>query len=82
LVKHEKDFAARIGFTYTVLDNSGDVIGCVYIYPSPEEGVGAAVRSWVRASRAELDTPVYRTVDAWLKESWAFSTFDYAARQP
>jgi hypothetical protein len=83
LQQHEEDFAQRQGFTYSVVTESGDgVIGCVYIYPSNEEGVGAAVRSWVRASRADLDTPVYRTVDAWLKEEWPFSTFDYAARQP
>ena len=33
LVRHANDFAARRGFTYTVLDGE-DVIGCVYIYPS------------------------------------------------
>jgi len=33
LLRHERDFAARTGFTYTVLDGGDDVIGCVYIYP-------------------------------------------------
>ena len=34
LEMHERDFENRAGFTYTVLDpESGDVIGCVYIYP-------------------------------------------------
>ena len=35
LEMHERDFETRAGFTYTVLDpESGDVIGCVYIYPA------------------------------------------------
>ena len=34
LERHARDFAARSGFTYTVLDPSDrGVIGCVYIYP-------------------------------------------------
>ena len=34
LRRHAADFDARIGFTFTVLDPAtGDVIGCVYIYP-------------------------------------------------
>src|SRR5215471_5781392 len=55
LVRHARDFAERRGFTYTVLSGTGDVIGCVYIYPpgSPrpsesERGRHASVESWVR----------------------------------
>ena len=34
LERHADDFRMRAGFTYTVLDRpSGDVVGCVYIYP-------------------------------------------------
>ena len=33
LTKHADDFVGRRGFTYTVLDDTNDVIGCVYIYP-------------------------------------------------
>ena len=58
LAEHEKDFALRRGFTYSVVSDTGDeVIGCVYIYPSAKDGVEADVRSWVRATRADLDTP-------------------------
>ena len=32
MVMHAEHFAARRGFTYTVLDDD-DVLGCVYIYP-------------------------------------------------
>ncbi|NLF04960.1 MAG: N-acetyltransferase, partial [Actinomycetales bacterium] len=35
LTRHATDFAARKGFTFTVLDPADDdVIGCVYLYPS------------------------------------------------
>src|SRR5436305_11031063 len=55
LERHERDFAAGLGFTYTVRDpGDGDVIGCVYIYPAAD-GAGAKVRSWVRADHAALD---------------------------
>src|SRR5580704_15570223 len=34
LERHAQDFAERRGVTYTVLStDTGDVIGCVYIYP-------------------------------------------------
>jgi hypothetical protein len=72
LERHARDFADRIGFTYTVLDPSGDVVGCVYVYPSRDESHDAHVRSWVRASRAELDLPLRRAVADWLTETWPF----------
>lgn len=37
LRRHAEDFAGRIGFTYTVLDPGGRVVGCVYIYPARDE---------------------------------------------
>ena len=78
---HVDDFAARRGFTYTVLSDPGDqVIGCVYIYPAREDGVDANVRSWVRASRAELDGPLYWTVHDWLHAAWPFAAVTYAPR--
>jgi hypothetical protein len=81
LREHEDDFAGRRGFTYSVLSEAGDeVIGCVYIYPSAHAEVDAEVRSWVRASRAALDAPLYATVCAWLRAEWPFTTFDYAPR--
>jgi hypothetical protein len=80
LEDHDEDFRLRKGFTYTVLDPSDEVIGCLYIYPSKEEGVDAAVRSWVRADRSRLDVPLYDAVRAWLSSNWPFHTIDYAAR--
>jgi hypothetical protein len=37
LRRHAEDFAGRTGFTYTVLDPGGRVVGCVYIYPARGE---------------------------------------------
>ncbi|HUB39408.1 MAG TPA: N-acetyltransferase [Streptosporangiaceae bacterium] len=81
LARHARDFGDRTGFTYTVLDPaSGDVIGCLYIYPARREGYDADVRSWVRADRAELDKPLYDAICQWLASSWPFARPDYAAR--
>jgi len=80
LEAHARDFADRAGFTYTVLDKE-HVIGCVYIYPSDTEH-DAVVRSWVRASRADVDAVVWRSVSEWMETRWPFSTVIYAPRDP
>ncbi|MGI9006141.1 MAG: GNAT family N-acetyltransferase [Streptosporangiaceae bacterium] len=89
LERHAQDFAARRGFTYTVAGSrTGEVIGCVYIYPLPgdvQEGSAAGdrqarVKSWVRADLAALDPLLYRTVRAWLEREWPFRSIEYAAR--
>jgi hypothetical protein len=37
LEAHAEDFAARSGFTYTVLaEEGGEIVGCVYIYPAAD----------------------------------------------
>ena len=56
------------------------MIGCVYIYPDKSELHDANVRSWVRASRAELDTPLWRAVKDWLEHDWPFEGLVYAER--
>jgi hypothetical protein len=78
---HADDFENRVGFTYTVLDPAtGDVIGCVYIYPDASEQHDARVRSWVRASRPELDAQLWRAVTDWLADEWPFERVAYAER--
>src|SRR4029453_7819668 len=70
LQAHADDFENRTGFTYTVLDPAtGDVLGCVYIYPDAGEQHDARVRSWVRASRPELDVQLWRAVTTGLRTS-------------
>jgi hypothetical protein len=80
LQRHADDFAQRRGFTYTVLDTDGVVIGCLYIYPSRKDQNITDVRSWVSVDRAELDAALYETVRDWLAKDWPFATVDYAAR--
>ena len=84
LERHASDFAGRRGFTYTVLSTAtGEVTGCVYIYPPPGPAQGrrgAVVRSWVRADRAALDPVLYRAVRAWLERDWPFDSIQYAPR--
>lgn len=81
LARHARDFTDRTGFAYTVLDpGSGEVIGCVYIYPPRRDGYDVDVRSWVRADRADLDKPLHDVVRRWLAEAWPFRRPDYAER--
>jgi hypothetical protein len=80
LERHAADFAARRGFTYTVLAPDGDVIGCVYIYPAQDGEHDAHVRSWVSAAAAELDAPLHDAVSRWLGEQWPFERFMYLQR--
>jgi hypothetical protein len=77
LVRHAKDFEDRSGFTYSMLDGD-EVIGCVYIYPS--QAADAAVSSWVRASRADMDVVTWQAISTWLETCWPFATFEYGAR--
>ena len=81
LRRHADDFERRRGFTYTVLDAAtGDVVGCVYIYPDSSGPRRAEVKSWVRASRAELDVPLWRAVSDWLGDAWPFEFVAYDER--
>jgi hypothetical protein len=80
LERHANDFRTRRGFTYTVLEGDGEVVGCVYIYPSKQTDVDAHVQSWVRADRSDLDRPLYEAVSAWLTNGWPFRTFEYGER--
>ena len=80
LERHQRDFAERKGFTFTVLDpEDGDVIGCLYIYPIKDEA-GAEVSSWVRAGRATLDVPLAEAVAGWLEREWPFERIRYMGR--
>jgi hypothetical protein len=82
LRRHADDFEQRRGFTYTVLDpDTGDVVGCVYIYPDATGPGRAIVKSWVRASRAELDVPLWRAVSDWLVAAWPFEAVAYEGRE-
>ena len=77
LARHAEDFTERRGFTYTVLDEDDDVVGCVYIYPDDGGTEDAHVLSWVRADRAQLDGVLRTAIANWLRADWPFNTFRY-----
>lgn len=80
LTRHAQDFATGRGFTFTVLDPAdGDVIGCVYLYPAADEH-DVVVQSWVRADRAELDTPLADAVAQWIVRDWPWRHPDRCGR--
>ncbi len=82
LRRHAADFAARRGFTFTVLDpvQSGLVIGCVYLYPPADADHDVTVQSWVRADRADLDVPLADAVAGWLAAAWPWQRVDRCGR--
>ena len=74
LERHAGHFADRKGFTYTVLDSSDDVVGCVYIYPSNDGVHDTTVQSWLRESAAEHEEAFRQAVAAWLVgDAWPFT---------
>jgi RimJ/RimL family protein N-acetyltransferase len=81
LQRHADDFERRSGFTYTVLDPGGDVVGCVYIYPIDDDAHDARVLSWMSATHADLDRPLRQAVRDWLATEWPFHNVDYALRE-
>jgi hypothetical protein len=82
LRRHASDFAARRGFTFTVVDpEDGErVIGCVYLYPTTSPDHDVTVQSWVSADRADLDGPLADAVAAWLAAEWPWERIDRCGR--
>ncbi|HZD24402.1 MAG TPA: N-acetyltransferase [Acidimicrobiia bacterium] len=79
LEMHAGEFKRREAFAFSVLDDD-EVIGCVYINPGCDQPNRAHVRSWVTATRADMDAAVWRAVSDWLSEDWPFDGYDYAPR--
>jgi hypothetical protein len=79
LERHARDFVDRRGFTFTVLDSTDDVVGCVYVYPAHDGVHDANVQSWVRESEAALDDALRRAIADWLtSDAWPFERPHYA----
>ncbi|ASJ73225.1 hypothetical protein [Granulosicoccus antarcticus] len=64
---------------FSVLDGD-EIVGAVYVYPSQEEGYDARVKSWVIASRAQLDKILWESMSTWLIEAWPFDCVHYERR--
>lgn len=74
LARHARDFAERKGFTFTVLDGTDDVVGCVYIYPCTDDVHDARIQSWLRTSEAAHEETFRRGVADWLvSDAWPFA---------
>ena len=69
LEQHCAEFLAGEAFAYSVVDGD-EVIGCIYIDPDDSGAAEAMVRSWVRASRADLDRDLAAAIDRWLHDAW------------
>jgi len=78
LERHRAEFAERSAFAYSVLDpTTSDVVGCAYVDPAPS-GEGAVVRTWVRASNADLDASLREAVVSWLEREWPLASVSRA----
>ena len=80
LVTHVEEFARREAFAYTVLDDAGVVMGCVYVDPDRDGGADAKVRTWVRHDLADLDDELARCVREWLRDAWPFERVRFPGR--
>ena len=81
LERHADDFRRRTGFTYTVLDRpSGDIVGLRLHLSVRDSEHDARVLSWVRASRADLHVPLWRSVGDWIAAEWPIRSVEYAER--
>jgi RimJ/RimL family protein N-acetyltransferase len=81
LAHHEEEIAAHITFNYALLDaGETELLGCVYIDPSPAEGIDAIVSWWVvdEAVGSELDDTLTAFIPGWLAETWGFRAIDYS----
>ena len=75
LERHARDFADRKGFTFTVLDRTDDVAGCVYIYPATDGVHDARIQSWLRASEAANEEGFRQALAGWLvSDAWPFTS--------
>ena len=78
LERHAGHFVERKGFTYTVLDPTDDVVGCVYIYPAKDGVHDAVVQSWLRESEAAVDDAFRRAIADWMtSDVWPFESVLY-----
>ena len=78
---HQKEFAVRRSFAYTVVaPDESQVLGCVYVDPSDTHD--ARVWLWVRQSAWEdgLDPLLESTVRDWIARDWPFASVDWGKR--
>lgn len=80
---HQKEFQRRRSFAYTVVNLAEtQVLGCVYINPTPKRGHDAVVYFWVRQSELGkgLDARLSAAVRSWIEREWPFNQVAYPGR--
>jgi len=78
---HQKEFALRRSFAYTVVaPDESRVLGCVYLNPSETHDV--RVKLWVRndAYAEGLDPLLEAAVRDWVATRWPFERVSFAER--
>lgn len=82
LERKERHFAARRGFTYTVVSpDESRVLGCVYVNRG-RGGPDVAVFLWVRRTAPEgMDARLESAVRAWVAREWPFQWVVYPGRK-
>ncbi len=80
---HQKEFQRRTSFAYTVVSpDESQVLGCVYIYPTPKTGFDAEIYFWVRDSELGkgLEVSLEHEISDWLKRQWPFRKVAFPGR--
>lgn len=81
---HQKEFQRRTSFAYTVVKpDETQVLGCVYLYPSPVPAFDAVAYLWARQSvlASGLEERLFLTVKAWLANDWPFERVAFPGRE-
>ena len=81
---HQKEFQTRRSFAYTVVaPDESQVLGCVYIDPTPKRGYDAEVCLWARASDLAngLEDRLLTAVEKWIDAKWPFRQVGYPGRR-
>ena len=82
LVRHQREFEARIAFAYAVHECDGaGYWGRIYIEPSDTE-YDAEVYLWVSDAQVARDKQLYDVVKAWIANDWPFRRVAYPGREP
>jgi len=80
---HQKEFQRRSSFAYTVmaLDES-QCLGCMYIFPSGEDGYEVDIYCWVRKSELGkgLDEVLFSAIEEWIAKEWPFQKVRFPGR--
>ncbi len=78
LEAHQQAAEERLAFTYKIVSrHKGDILGCLYIYPS--EDVDAEVLFWVRDSAFDMgmQAEVFAAIKHWVAQDWPFNRVSY-----